>query len=690
MRELGGRALTSAIVAGEVPPTCHPLSAANRLVLAPGILTGTGAPCSGRLSAGGKSPLTHTIKESNSGGMAAIDLSICGVGAIVIEGQPPQDRLYMLLVNHQGVTIEAADGLARLGNYDTVARQFERFGADISCISIGPAGEMRCAAASIAVTDMEGRPTRHCGRGGLGAVMGSKGLKVIVIDSAGSPRPKPLDPVTFKRGAQRFNQALQAHGLTGDGLPKYGTNSLANIINAVGAYPTRNFSQGQFEGTEAISGERQHDVILQRGGRIAHACHSGCSIRCSRTYVDQDGQYVTKGPEYETIWAHGANCGIDDLDAIARMDRMDDDLGLDTIETGATIAVAMEAGILPFGDAQGALHLLDEVRRGTPLGRLVASGAAVLGATYGIERVPVVKGQALPAYDPRAVQGMGVTYATSTMGADHTAGYAVTANVLGVGGRRDPLKPDGQVQLSRDLQIATAAIDSAGLCLFVAFAVLDNPEAMVGICEMLSGLRGRQVTADDFLAMGRAALAAERGFNAAAGFTAVHDRLPGFFRTDALHRTTRRSTSRTRNWTRFLNPSGRRCSPALRRGPTLQSRAHCHAWTIRCPTLESRATTSCPTLESWATTCCPTLESQATTCCSTLESRATGMTMARVTVHVYANLRAARSWRGLDRRRSPTGRHGPADPSPPADSPGQRPGCPGQSSGRRTRAHPGE
>ena len=166
-------------------------------------------------------------------------------------------------------------------------------------------------------------------------------------------------------------------------MPTYGTNALANVINAAGGYPTRNFSAGQFEGAEAISGERQHDVILERGGEIAHACHRGCTIRCSRIYMDEHGQYLTKGPEYETVWAHGANCGIDDLDAIARMDRMDDDLGLDTIETGATIAVAMEAGILPFGDAQGAIGLLEEVRRGTPLGRLVASGAEVLGKAYG-------------------------------------------------------------------------------------------------------------------------------------------------------------------------------------------------------------------------------------------------------------------------------------------------------------------
>jgi len=533
-QELGGRGLTSALVADEVPPHCHPLSAANRLVLAPGILTGTGAPCSGRLSAGAKSPLTGTIKEANSGGMAAIDLAICGIQAIVVEGRPAAGKWYRLRVTPGDAVLEPADDLAGLGNYDTVARQGERFGEKISCISIGQAGEMRSGAASIAVTDVERRPTRHCGRGGLGAVMGSKGLKVIVVDPTGGQRPRPADMAAFRQGVQKFNEALLGHPLTGEGLPKYGTNSLANVINAAGGYPTRNFSDGQFEGVEPISGERQHDVIVERGGEIAHACHRGCTIRCSRTYVDEHGEFLTKGPEYETVWAHGANCGIDDLDAIARMDRMDDDLGLDTIETGATIAVAMEAGVIPFGDAAGALRLLEEVRRGTPLGRLIASGAEVFGRTYGIERIPTVKGQAMPAYDPRAIQGIGVTYATSTMGADHTAGYAVTANVLSVGGQVDPLRTEGQVELSRNLQIATTAIDTTGLCLFVAFAVLDNPAALEGICEMLSGHFGRLISADDFLTLGRQTLATERGFNKAVGYTAAHDRLPDFFRTEKL------------------------------------------------------------------------------------------------------------------------------------------------------------
>ncbi|HID75467.1 MAG TPA: aldehyde ferredoxin oxidoreductase, partial [Planctomycetaceae bacterium] len=456
------------------------------------------------------------------------------IQAIVLEGRPADGRLFRLVVTSDGVQIEPADDLKGLGNYDTVARQFERFGQKVSCISIGQAGEFRAAAASVAVTDIEGRPTRHCGRGGMGAVMGSKGVKVIVVDASGGRRPAATDPQAFETAVKKFADALMKHPLTSQTLPKYGTNALANVINEAGAYPTRNFSAGQFERTEAISGEKQHDVIAERGGVIAHACHRGCTIRCSRIYVDEKGQYVTKGPEYETIWAHGADCGIDDLDAIARMDRLDDDLGLDTIETGATLAVAMEAGIIPFGDAEGAIRLLEEVGKGTALGRLVASGAAVLGKAYGVARIPTVKGQAMPAYDPRAAQGIGVTYATSTMGADHTAGYAIAQNILSVGGTVDPLKPEGQVELSRALQIATAAIDASGLCLFVAFAVLDDQNAMDGICEMLAAHYGRAYTADDFTQLGKATLIAERRFNSAAGFAPADDRLPDFFKKEKL------------------------------------------------------------------------------------------------------------------------------------------------------------
>jgi len=531
---LGGRAMTSAIISKEVPPLCHPLSADNKLVIAPGLLSGTTAAMSGRLSVGCKSPLTGGIKESNAGGQAAQVMARLGYAAVVLEGKPKDDSLYKVLITKDGVKLEVDNSLKRLGNYDTVDKLKQAHGDKVTCISIGPAGEMKMAAASIAVTDMEQRPTRHCGRGGTGAVMGAKGVKAVVLDDTGMGMRTPKDPDKFKAANQKFVKGLRSHAVTGEGLPTYGTNVLTNVINEAGAYPTKNFMWGRFDTCSKISGETQAETEIARGGKATHGCHRGCIIRCSGTYLNKDGHYLTKQPEYETVWAHGGNCGIDDLDAIAQLDRLDDDYGLDTIEMGATVAVAMEAGVAEFGDAEAAINLVHEVGKGTPLGRILGNGAEVTGKVFGVERVPTVKGQAMPAYDPRGVLGIGVTYATSTMGADHTAGYAVATNVLGVGGQVDALSPEGQVELSRNLQIATGAIDSTGMCLFIAFAVLDQPETLQALIDMLNAFYGLELTGDDVTGLGQKVLKMERDFNERAGFTSKDDRLPRFFMQEPL------------------------------------------------------------------------------------------------------------------------------------------------------------
>ena len=531
---LGGRALTSAIVSKEVPPLCHPLGADNKLVIAPGLLSGSTAAMSGRISVGCKSPLTGGIKEANAGGQPSQVLARLGYAAIVLEGKPKDDNLYKIYINKDGVKISVDNSLRMLGNYDLVEKMKAEFGDKIACVSIGPAGEMKMSAASVACTDMELRPTRHAGRGGVGAVMGSKQVKAIVLDDAGMPMRQPKDPEKFRDATKRWVDGLKKHPVTGEGLPAYGTNVLTNVLNEAGAYPTKNFTWGRFENCNKISGETEAAVETERGGAATHGCHRGCVIRCSGIYVNKDGQYLTKQPEYETVWAHGGNCGIDDLDAIAMLDRLDDDYGVDTIEMGATIAVAMEAGLAKFGDAQAAINLVHEVGKGTPLGRILGNGAAVTGKCFGVERVPVVKGQAMPAYDPRGVQGIGVTYATSTMGADHTAGYAVAANILKVGGYVDPHGAEGQVALSRDLQIATAAVDSTGMCLFIAFAIMDQPETFQALLDMINAFYGLNLTAEDVNNLGKAVLKNEREFNAKAGFTAQHDRLPAFFKKEPL------------------------------------------------------------------------------------------------------------------------------------------------------------
>ncbi len=519
---------------------------------------------------GCKSPLTGGIKESNAGGQASQVLARLGYAAIVLEGKPKDDTLYKVLINKDGVTVTADNSLCMLGNYDLVEKMKSEFSDKVACISIGTAGEMKMAAASIAVTDMEQRPTRHAGRGGVGAVMGSKGVKVIVLDDAGMKMRPPKDPNKFKEANQAWVAGLRKHPVTGEGLPAYGTNVLTNVINEAGAYPTKNFMWGRFDGCSKISGETQAETENARGGKgsATHGCHRGCIIRCSGTYTDKDGHYMTKQPEYETVWAHGGNCGIDDLDAIAMLDRLDDDFGVDTIEMGAAIGVAMEAGVAKFGDAQAAINLVKEVGKGTPLGRILGSGTEVTGKVFGVERIPTVKGQAMPAYDPRGIQGIGVTYATSTMGADHTAGYAVTANILGVGGKVDPLTPEGQVELSRNLQIATAAVDSTGMCLFIAFAVLDQPETFQALIDMINAFYGGELTADGVAELGKSVLKTERDFNARAGFTSKQDRLPEYFIKEELPPAQRHLQGQRRG----IGPVVSTGSPAARNQPNGEHR----------------------------------------------------------------------------------------------------------------------
>ncbi|WP_224981537.1 aldehyde ferredoxin oxidoreductase family protein [Geomonas agri] len=531
---LGGRGLTSTIVAAEVPPTCHALSADNKLVFAPGLLTGTAAANSGRLSAGAKSPLTGGIKESNAGGTAAQMLAKLGIKAIIIEGAPKTGAWYNLAVGVNGVTINEEKELLGLGNFAVIDAVEARLGKKTGVLTIGPAGELKMTAANISVKDPDSKIRSH-GRGGLGAVMGSKQIKFISIDGEGAKPVTIADPEKFKTAARAFSKALLDHPVSGEGLPTYGTNVLVNILNEAGGLPTKNFTTGQFEGHDKISGETMHDTIVARGGKPKHGCHAGCIIQCSQVYHDKDGKYVTSGFEYETIWGLGADCCIDNLDDIARADNLMDDIGIDSIETAVMFGVAMEAGILKWGDSKEMLRLLtDEIAKGTALGRVLGGGAGSVGRTYGVTRVPVVKNQGIPAYDPRSVKGIGITYATSTMGADHTSGYTIATNILNVGGYVDPLKKDGQVELSRALQIATAAVDSTGMCIFVAFPALDIPECLPALIDMINARFGIALTGDDVTNLGKYILKTEREFNQKAGLTNVHDRLPDFFKTEPV------------------------------------------------------------------------------------------------------------------------------------------------------------
>ncbi len=532
---LGGRALTSKLVFDEVPATCHPLSAANKLVMAGGILACTNAANSGRTSVGAKSPLTGGIKESNVGGQFAHKLPKLGLLAIVLEDKPEGDAPFStVLVKKDSVEFLDAADIVGKSNYAAHDVLKAKYGEKAVTALVGPAGEQCLMASTIQFSDPDGRPSRSAGRGGMGAVMGSKKIKAIVLDTDAKDSVSMGDDEKFKAARKRWVEILMGHPVTSQGLPEYGTAILVNIINEVGALPTKNFRFGRFDGAAKISGEALTETIKARKGQHKHGCHTGCVIQCSQVYNDKDGNYLTTGFEYETIWGFGANLMVDNLDDIAMMDRTCDEAGMDTIEMANTIAMAMEAGVVAWGDGKGVIELLKKVGTKDPLGRILGNGTVFTAQAFGVDRVPVVKKQALPAYDPRTIKGVGVTYATTPMGADHTAGYAVCQNVLKVGGDVPAMGKAGQVEISKNLQIATAAVDSLGLCLFVAFAVLDSADALQVIADMVSGMLGKPYTIDDIVNLGVGALKDELAFNAAAGFTEKDDQLPDFFKNEKL------------------------------------------------------------------------------------------------------------------------------------------------------------
>ena len=544
-KNLGGRGMTSSIVHDEVPPLCHPLGPNNKLVFAPGIVTGTAAPTSARISVGAKSPLTGGIKESNAGSPWPPYLASMQIKALVVEGQPKEKGKYWMAhltwdtkAGKPEVEFLPADEYKGKDLDEVYPKVFERFGKNSSITGFGVAAEYGYANSGIVFNDLKKRPSRYSGRGGLGAVMASKGLKFIVVDSKGGPGVAITDKALFEQGAKKLADALRTHDITKPkgALNAYGTAVLINILNEAGGLPTRNFSTGRFEGAAKTSGEAIFEGNKSRLGKelYNHACSPGCIIQCSNTWYKPDGTEHTSCVEYESDWALGADCGIDSLDDIAEMVRLCNAYGLDTIETGTTLAVAMEAGVIPFGDGKKAIGLIQEMGKGTPLGRILGGGTAFTGKAYGVTHVPTVKGQSMPAYEPRAVKGIGITYATTTMGADHTAGYTICPEILSIGGKADPLSPEGKAALSRAFQATTAFIDSSGHCLFIAFAILDIASGFEGMVEECNGVLGTNWKPDDVVKIGSEILRKERAFNEAAGLSKEHDRVPEFMRYEPL------------------------------------------------------------------------------------------------------------------------------------------------------------
>jgi aldehyde:ferredoxin oxidoreductase len=524
-QQLGGRGLLARILVDEVPATCHPLGPQNKLIFTPGLLVGHMLSSCDRMSIGAKSPLTGGVKEANAGGRTGLQLTHLGIKALIIEGQPAEPGMWLLHLSSSGARFERADDLAGLGVFEVTPPLLERYGDKVAIALIGPSGEMRLTAAGIQNLDKDRIPSRIAARGGLGALMASKGLKAIVIDGASGGKPPIADLPAFRLAQKAYNQALMTHPQT-KVYTDYGTAAMTRMSNGFGGLPTRNFSSGQFEGAERVSGELMRQQQLERGGdcQISHACMAGCTIRSSNIYGGPDGKMIVSPLEYETIGLMGPNLGIDDLDTIARLNWEVNDLGLDSIEIGCALGVAAEAGLMAWGDGERALELVGEIRRGTPLGRILGSGAVTTGKVLGVERVPAAKGQAMSAYDPRAIKGTGVTYATSPQGGDHTCGLTIRAKV-------DHLDPTVQAALSRTTQINMAGYDTLGACIFAGFGFGSNMQV---IPDLLNARYGWQAGSDILQVLGRETIKLEREFNTLAGFTRADDRLPEWMTREPL------------------------------------------------------------------------------------------------------------------------------------------------------------
>ncbi len=525
-QRLGGRGLIARILLDEVPPECEPLGPNNKLLFCPGLLTGHMLSSIDRLSVGGKSPLTGGVKESNSGGSTALQMALMGIKVLIIEDWPAEPGISVMHLGLDGVRFEPASDLAGLGVFSAAESLLARYGRKVAIALIGPAGEQKLLSAGILNLDKDGVPSRINARGGLGAVMGSKGLKAIVFDPAGGSKPPLVDPEAFRATQKVYNKFLMDHPQTHT-YSDYGTPAMVHMADGFGGLPTRNFSSGTFEYADDISGEHLRELILARGGEgnTTHACMAGCIIRCSNVFAGEDGKTIVSPIEYETIGLMGSNLGIREYDWIGRLNWQANDLGVCSIELGAALGVAAEAGYMQFGDGKRAVELCDEIRRNTPLGRIIGSGAGLTGRVLGIERVPVAKNQAMSAYEPRAIKGTGVTFATTPQGADHTCGATIRDKI-------NHLDPAGQVELSRKKQIAMAGYDCLGACMFSSFGFAVAPPETLR--DFINSRYGWDVGTDILQVLGKQTIKLELEFNKGAGFTKADDRLPEWMTREPL------------------------------------------------------------------------------------------------------------------------------------------------------------
>lgn len=521
---LGGRGLASKILYDEVDPKVDALSPENKLIFATGPLTYTNAPTGGRYMVVTKGPLTGGIASSNSGGFFGAKLKATGFDLIIFEGKA-QKPIY-LFIDDERVTLHDAShvwGKTVEETTDMLIADSGHKSANVACI--GPAGENLSNFAAII-----NEKTRAAGRTGVGAVMGSKNLKAVVVASGKFKTPLEY-PEEFKAAVKENQKTIRENGVTGEGLPKLGTKVLDNIINSIGAYPTHNFQFSQFEHTDEVSGE----ALVEKGYLVKNVACYACPIACGRKVTLPDGS-KGEGPEYESGWAYGASCGVSDLTAITRAGFMCNNLGFDTISAGATVATAMELyekGIitkeelgngpeLKFGSSEAILYYTKLMAYREGIGDKMANGAYRLAESYGHpELAMAVKKQELPAYDPRVVQGQGLAYATNNRGGDHTRAYLISPEVLGIPEKLDPQQNEGKAAWVKIFQELTAIIDSAGLCIFSSFA-LGAPEYLT----LIKNATGFDWTEAEMMKVGERIWNIEREFNLRAGIDPKQDTLP--------------------------------------------------------------------------------------------------------------------------------------------------------------------
>lgn len=546
---LGQRGLATKYLYDEIDPGVDPLSPENRLIMTTGPLTGTMAATGGRYSVVTKSPLTGTVACSNSGGFIGAEIKMAGWDMFIFQGRAP-NPVYLYVENEKaelrpaddiwGKSVWETDELLHRKHQDPLIR--------IACV--GRAAEQGCLYAGV-INDMH----RAAGRSGVGTVMASKNLKAVVVrGTRGVGRLK--DPIRFLQATEEGKKVLADSAVTGQGLPQYGTQVLMNVINEVGAMPTRNMREVQFEGAHRISGEAMHEPRPTDGqpNLTTNAACFGCTIACGRISTIDKGHFAvvnkprywgaSGGLEYEAAWALGSDTGVDDLEALTYANHICNEDGFDPISFGATVAAAMElygmgvitredtGGIdLRFGSAEALARCAELTACGEGFGRILGLGSKRLCERFGHPELSMtVKGQEFPAYDPRGIQGMGLAYATSNRGACHLRGYTVASEILGIPVKTDPLVTDGKPELVKAFQDATAAVDSSGLCVFTTFAW-----SLADIAPQLDAACEGGWTVEKLVEVGERIWNLEREFNLRAGLTGKDDTLPQRLLTEAAN-----------------------------------------------------------------------------------------------------------------------------------------------------------